>query len=428
MMNILVIGSGGREHALSWKLSQSNLCEQLFIAPGNAGTEGVGKNIPLNPDDFASVATFIKKNNVNLVVVGPEAPLVNGIRDFLENDSELKGLMIIGPGKSGARLEGSKDFSKEFMVRHGIPTGKAMTFHKENIEEGIVHLKTLKAPYVLKADGLAAGKGVIITESFEEARSIFKDMIQNKMFGEASTKVLLEEYLDGVELSVFVLTDGESYKILPEAKDYKRIGENDTGPNTGGMGAVSPVPFADEILMEKIEKRVVIPTIKGLKSDEIPYIGFIFIGLMIVNGNPYVIEYNVRMGDPESQVVIPRLNCDLAELFQATSRHTLNDFQVNFDKRAATTVVMVAEGYPGPYNKGKSIEGLDLESNWLTFHAGTEKKDGQIVTNGGRILAITGMGESMQTALSRSYQGVSMIRWEGEYHRNDIGQDILAMS
>jgi phosphoribosylamine--glycine ligase len=428
MMNILVIGSGGREHALSWKLSQSNLCEQLFIAPGNAGTEGVGKNIPLNPDDFASVATFIKKNNVNLVVVGPEAPLVNGIRDFLENDSELKGLMIIGPGKSGARLEGSKDFSKEFMVRHGIPTGKAMTFHKENIEEGIVHLKTLKAPYVLKADGLAAGKGVIITESFEEARSIFKDMIQNKMFGEASTKVLLEEYLDGVELSVFVLTDGESYKILPEAKDYKRIGENDTGPNTGGMGAVSPVPFADEILMEKIEKRVVIPTIKGLKSDGIPYIGFIFIGLMIVNGNPYVIEYNVRMGDPESQVVIPRLNCDLAELFQATSRHTLNDFQVNFDKRAATTVVMVAEGYPGPYNKGKSIEGLDLESNWLTFHAGTEKKDGKIVTNGGRILAITGMGESMQTALSRSYQGVSMIRWEGEYHRNDIGQDILAMS
>ncbi|HEX9651755.1 MAG TPA: phosphoribosylamine--glycine ligase [Cyclobacteriaceae bacterium] len=428
MMNILVIGSGGREHALSWKLSQSNLCEQLFIAPGNAGTEGVGKNIPLNPDDFASVATFIKKNNVNLVVVGPEAPLVNGIRDFLENDSELKGLMIIGPGKSGARLEGSKDFSKEFMVRHGIPTGKAMTFHKENIEEGIVHLKTLKAPYVLKADGLAAGKGVIITESFEEARSIFKDMIQNKMFGEASTKVLLEEYLDGVELSVFVLTDGESYKILPEAKDYKRIGENDTGPNTGGMGAVSPVPFADKILMEKIEKRVVIPTIKGLKSDGIPYIGFIFIGLMIVNGNPYVIEYNVRMGDPESQVVIPRLNCDLAELFQATSRHTLNDFQVNFDKRAATTVVMVAEGYPGPYNKGKSIEGLDLESNWLTFHAGTEKKDGQIVTNGGRILAITGMGESMQTALSRSYQGVSMISWEGEYHRNDIGQDILAMS
>ena len=427
-MNILVIGSGGREHALSWKLSQSKLCEQLFIAPGNAGTERVGTNVLLNPEDFASLAAFIKNNNVDLVVVGPEAPLVKGIRDFLENEPELKELMIIGPGKSGARLEGSKDFSKEFMVKHGIPTGKSMTFHKENLKEALLHLKTLEAPYVLKADGLAAGKGVIITESLNEAEDTLKDMIQNKKFGEASARVLLEEYLDGVELSVFVLTDGESYKILPEAKDYKRIGEKDTGPNTGGMGAVSPVPFAGENLMKKIEMQVVIPTINGLKSDGIPYVGFIFIGLMIVNGNPYVIEYNVRMGDPETQVVIPRLDCDLAELFQATCLHKLHDFRINFDKRTATTVVMVAEGYPGPYAKGKPIQGLDQESDWLTFHAGTLKNDGKIVTNGGRILAITGMGENLQTALSRSYDGVSRIRWEGEYHRNDIGRDILAMS
>lgn len=425
-MNILVIGSGGREHALSWKLSQSNLCDHLFIAPGNAGTENIGHNVQIDAEDFAGIAELIGEKNISMVVVGPEAPLANGLRDYLEKESS-KDLLIIGPGKAGAMLEASKDFSKQFMEKHNIPTARSMTFTEDNLDEGGDYLKKMNPPYVLKADGLAAGKGVIITESLDEAEQTLDKMIRQKLFGEASSRVLVEEYLKGIELSVFVLTDGNEFKILPEAKDYKRIGEQDSGPNTGGMGAVSPVPFADESLMNKIKERVVIPTINGLKKDGIPYTGFIFIGLMIVDNEPYVIEYNVRMGDPETQVVIPRMDCDLAELFVATCNHNLEDFKLEFRREAATTVVMVAEGYPGPYEKGKAINGLEESDEWITFHAGTKKVSDSTVTNGGRILAITGLGENIESALNQSYKGVNTINWEGEYHRNDIGQDLLKL-
>lgn len=426
-MNILIIGSGGREHTLAWKIAQSPKCEKLYIAPGNAGTAKVGENVSINGEDFPSIKDFIINSNIDMLVVGPEAPLVKGIRDFLEADQELDDLVIIGPGKLGAQLEGSKDFSKEFMVKYGIPTAKATTFSSENLSEGLEYLEGMKLPVVLKADGLAAGKGVIICETLEKAQETLKEMISNKMFGEASARVLVEEFLYGIELSVFVITDGESYKILPEAKDYKRIGEGDTGPNTGGMGAVTPVPFADREFMNKVENQIVIPTIKGLKEENIPYNGFLFIGLMNMNGDPFVIEYNVRMGDPETQVVIPKVKTDLVELLLATSDNTLDKIDLEIDENAASTVVMVAEGYPGSYEKGKVITGLDVSSGYLIFQAGTKLQGDETLTNGGRILAVTGMAHDLQSALDASYKGVDRIHWDGEYHRADIGQDILAL-
>jgi len=427
-MNILVIGSGGREHTLSWKISQSPKCDKLFIAPGNAGTLNVGQNVNINPEDFDAIKDFIKSSKIEMVVVGPEAPLVKGIRDYLEDDPSLSELVVIGPGKSGARLEGSKDFSKEFMVRHEIPTARSATFSSDNLSEGLEYLRAMKLPIVLKADGLAAGKGVIICESLEKAQETLKEMIRDKMFGEASSKVLVEEFLSGIELSVFVLTDGESYKILPEAKDYKRIGEGDTGPNTGGMGAVTPVPFANAEFMHKVETRIIIPTINGLKKDNIPYVGFLFIGLMNVEGEPFVIEYNVRMGDPETQAVMPRVKSDLVDLFLATRNHKLGESFLEIDPRTASTVVMVAGGYPGSYEKGKVISGMKDDQEYLVFHAGTALNGQEIITNGGRILAITGMANDLKSALEISYKGVNSIKWEGEYHRKDIGQDILTLS
>ena len=426
-MNILLLGGGGREHAIAYKIAQSNNTEQLFIAPGNAGTAKLGTNVNINPEKFDEVKAFVLEHQVKMVVVGPEAPLVLGITDFFAGDDMLKNIPIIGPSKAGAELEGSKDYAKEFMYKHGIPTAAYRTFTKDNIQEGIDFLKTLKAPYVLKADGLAAGKGVLILDNLQEAETELKNMLENAKFGNASSKVVIEEYLKGIELSVFVLTDGKNYKILPEAKDYKRIGEGDTGKNTGGMGSVSPVPFANKTFMDKVEQRIVIPTVNGLAKNNINYKGFIFIGLMNVEGNPYVIEYNVRMGDPETESVFPRIKSDVVELFQHTYDGTLNEVELVADPRAAACVMMVANGYPDGYPKGDVIEGIEtVDQDALVFHAGTKlDADANVLTNGGRVICITSFGDTLEQALAKTYKNVDKIKWQNKYYRRDIGKDVI---
>ena len=426
-MNVLLLGSGGREHAIAHKIAQSSRTKQLFIATGNAGTAQIGKNININPENFEEVKAFVLDHQINMVVVGPEAPLVLGIVDFFANDEALKNIPIIGPSKEGAKLEGSKDYAKEFMAKYNVPTARYRTFTKDTLNEGIDFLKTLKAPYVLKADGLAAGKGVLILENLEEAEEELKNMLENAKFGSASNKVVIEEYLKGIELSVFVLTDGKNYKILPEAKDYKRIGEGDTGKNTGGMGSVSPVPFADEEFMSKVEQRIVIPTVKGLANEKIDYKGFIFIGLMNVEGDPYVIEYNVRMGDPETESVFPRIVSDVVELFENTFYGTLDKIELSIDKRAAACVMMVAKGYPDSYPKGDVIEGIDnVDNDVLVFHAGTKMNtSGEVTTNGGRVICITSLHDTLEQALQKTYNNVDKIQWNNKYYRKDIGKDVL---
>jgi len=427
-MNILIIGNGGREHALAWKLKQSRHCDKLFVAPGNTGTALVAENVPISAEDFSGIGEFCKTNDIGLVVVGPEAPLVNGIRDYFEKDPLLSTVLMVGPGKMGAQLEGSKDFSKQFMLRHNIPTAKAKTFNVSELNSALEYIGTCKPPIVLKADGLAAGKGVIISISQGEAKNVVKDMLINKKFGEASSKVLIEEFLNGIELSVFVLTDGDHYVILPEAKDYKRIGEGDTGPNTGGMGAVSPVVFADAVFMKKVENTIVKPTIAGLKKEHIPFKGFIFIGIMNVGGNPYVIEYNVRMGDPETQAVMPRIQSDLVELFVATAKGELRNQKIEITDHSAVAVVLVSGGYPDEFERNKVIGGLEKRTDAKVFHAGTKSDHKNIVTNGGRVLAVTGMGTSLEDARKQAFSGVANIEWDGLYFRKDIGQDLLNLS
>jgi len=423
-MNILLLGSGGREHALAWKMLQSPLCDTLFVAPGNAGTAGIATNLAINPVDFEAVKTTVLTNNVQLVVVGPEDPLVKGVYDFFKNDEQLAHVPVIGPSQYGAQLEGSKEFAKKFLIKHNIPTAAYDSFTKETVEEGCKFLETLKAPYVLKADGLAAGKGVLILNDLEEAKQELRNMLVDAKFGDASAKVVIEEFLDGIELSVFVLTDGINYKLLPTAKDYKRIGEGDTGLNTGGMGAVSPVPFADAEFMEKIETRIVKPTVNGLKADNIDYKGFVFIGLIKVGNDPFVIEYNVRMGDPETEVVIPRLKSDLVEIFVAMSQQKLNEVAFEIDERSATTVMMVSGGYPEDYEKGKVITGLDAVEGSLVFHAGTTLKDGEVVTAGGRVLAVTSYDDNFKEAIKKSYQNIDKLHFDKMYYRKDIGFDL----
>lgn len=423
-MNILLLGSGGREHALAWKITQSPKCTQLFVAPGNAGTDQLATNVALNPLDFDAVKAFVLEHKVEMVVVGPEDPLVKGVYDYFKNDVQLKDIPVIGPSKNGAQLEGSKEFAKEFLVKHGIPTARYQSFTKDTVEEGCAFLTTLNAPYVLKADGLAAGKGVLILKNLEEAQEELRNMLVDAKFGDASSKVVIEEFLDGIELSCFVLTDGKSYKILPTAKDYKRIGEGDTGLNTGGMGAVSPVPFADEQLMKKIEERIVVPTVKGLQTDGIEYKGFVFIGLIKVGDDPFVIEYNVRMGDPETEVVIPRLKSDLVTLFEAVAQENLAEAALEIDERSATTVMIVSGGYPEDYEKGKVISGLENVKDAIAFHAGTALKNGGVVTSGGRVIAVTAYGSDFREALKLSYANVKEIDFEGKYYRTDLGFDL----
>ena len=424
-MTILLLGSGGREHALAWKMLQSNKCSKLFVAPGNAGTSQIATNVSLNILDFDTIKTFALAEKVDMVVVGPEDPLVHGIYDFFKNDAALNHIPVIGPSKVGAQLEGSKEFAKEFLIKHKIPTAAYDSFTKETVEKGCAFLETLQPPYVLKADGLAAGKGVLIIQDLEEAKSELRNMLVHEKFGNASSKVVIEEFLDGIELSCFVLTDGKNYKILPTAKDYKRIGEGDTGLNTGGMGAVSPVPFADAVLLEKIETRIVKPTIEGLQSDGIEYKGFVFIGLINVKGEPIVIEYNVRMGDPETEVVIPRLKSDLVELFQAVGNQTLDQVSLEVDERSATTIMVVSGGYPEDYGKGFEISGLENIEDSIVFHAGTKLENGKVVTNGGRVIAITSFGESFQDAIKKSYQNIDKLNFDKMYFRKDIGFDLF---
>jgi phosphoribosylamine--glycine ligase len=423
-MTILLLGSGGREHALAWKMLQSNKCKKLFVAPGNAGTGSIASNVNLKITDFEAIKSFALSENVEMVVVGPEDPLVNGIFDFFQNDSDLKNIPVIGPSKKGAQLEGSKEFAKEFLVKHNIPTAGYESFTKETVEKGCAFLETLQPPYVLKADGLAAGKGVLIINDLEEAKQELRNMLVDAKFGKASSKVVIEEFLDGIELSCFVLTDGKNYKILPTAKDYKRIGEGDTGLNTGGMGAVSPVPFADEILLEKIENRIVIPTIEGLKKDNIKYKGFVFIGLINVKGEPIVIEYNVRMGDPETEVVIPRLESDLVELFQAVANEKLDEINLKVTDKSAATIMVVSGGYPEEYINGKEISGLETVHDSIVFHAGTKNDNYKIITNGGRVLAVTSLGENFEEAIKKSYQNIEKLHFDTMYYRKDIGFDL----
>ncbi len=425
-MNILLLGSGGREHAFAWKMTQSPLCNKLFVAPGNAGTDSIATNVNISPTDFEAIKKLVLQENIKMVVVGPEDPLVAGIYDFFLNDESLRSIPIIGPSKLGAQLEGSKEFAKEFMIKHQIPTAAYDSFTKETVEKGCRFLETLQAPYVLKADGLAAGKGVLILQNLKEAQQELRSMLVDAKFGAASSKVVIEEFLDGIELSCFVLTDGKNYKILPTAKDYKRIGEGDTGLNTGGMGAISPVPFADATLLQKIENRIVIPTINGLQKDGIPYKGFVFIGLINVNGEPIVIEYNVRMGDPETEVVIPRLKNDLVELFVAVANQKLDDVQLEVDKRSATTVMVVSGGYPEDYEKGKEISGLEQIQDSIVFHAGTKTENGKVVSNGGRVLAVTSYGNDFQEAIKKSYQSIEKLHFDTMYYRKDIGFDLLS--
>ena len=424
-MTILLLGSGGREHAFAWKMLQSPICTKLFVAPGNAGTESIATNVNLNPTDFEAMKTFVLQERVAMVVVGPEDPLVKGIFDFFQNDIALKHIPVIGPSKMGAQLEGSKEFAKEFLVRHAIPTAAYDSFTKDTVEEGCQFLEMLQPPYVLKADGLAAGKGVLIIQDLAEAQAELRNMLVNEKFGAASAKVVIEEFLDGIELSCFVLTDGKNYKILPTAKDYKRIGEGDTGLNTGGMGAVSPVPFADAVLMEKIETRIVKPTIAGLQKDGIVYKGFLFIGLINVKGEPIVIEYNVRMGDPETEVVIPRLKSDLVVLFQAVANQTLDTISLEIDQRSATTIMVVSGGYPEDFEKGKVISGISNIADSIVFHAGTKTQDSAIVSNGGRVLAVTSYGNDFQEAIKKSYQSIDQLHFDKMYFRKDIGFDLL---
>lgn len=424
-MNVLILGSGGREHAFALKLSESKKINQLFVAPGNAGTKNVATNININPTDFDAVKELVLSKHISMVVVGPEAPLVEGIHDFFLNDDDLKNIPVIGPKKDGALLEGSKDFSKQFMFKHGIPTAKYQSFTNDNLEEGFSFLETLQPPYVLKADGLAAGKGVLILHSLEEAKAELKEMVSNQKFGEASSTVVIEEFLKGIELSVFVLTDGKSYKILPSAKDYKRIGEGDTGLNTGGMGAISPVPFADDSFLKKVEDLIVKPTIDGLQKDGIDYRGFIFIGLMNDHGNPSVVEYNVRMGDPETEVVLPRIESDLLDLFEGVAYQTLHEKSFSVISKTATTVMLVSGGYPEAYEKNKEISGLENIKDSIVFHAGTVSKDHKVLTSGGRVMAVTSFGDSIQEALLKSYKSIDEIAFEKMNYRKDIGFDLV---
>lgn len=424
-MNILLIGNGGREHALAWKIRQSPLTKSLLIAPGNAGTALLGENINVKPDDQAGIARICRERKINLVVVGPEVPLVNGLRDFLEAEPGLGHLLIVGPGRSGARLEGSKDFSKQFMLRHGIHTAKAHTFTESQLDAGLQYLDGCRMPIVLKADGLAAGKGVIICNTLEEAKKDLRDMLANHLFGDASARVLVEEFLAGIEVSVFVLTDGRDYALLPEAKDYKRIGEGDEGPNTGGMGAVSPVPFVDDAFMEKVRTRIIEPTIAGLQQENIPYRGFIFFGLMNVGGEPYVIEYNCRLGDPETEAVIPRIESDLVEILVACAKGELKAKRIRITPLTAVTVMMVSGGYPGDYAKGKVIAGSLNSIPTLIFQAGTKASGTEVVTDGGRVLAATGIGNGIVEARERAYTALASISFEQAYFRRDIGVDLL---
>ena len=423
-MNILLLGSGGREHAFAYLLSRSPRCKQLYIAPGNAGTALEGENVAMDATDFPKIKEFCLSKQISLVVVGPEEPLVKGIVDFFGQDTTLSQIPIVGPSQKGATLEGSKEFAKEFMQRHDIPTARYASFTKDTIEEGFRFLESMKAPYVLKADGLAAGKGVVILENLQEAQAELKRMLLEEKFGTASQKVVIEEFLKGIELSCFVLTDGESYKVLPTAKDYKRIGEGDTGLNTGGMGAVSPVPFANEAFMQKIEERIIKPTIEGLKKEQITYRGFVFIGLIKVGDDPYVIEYNVRMGDPETEVVLPRLQTDLVSLLEATAKGKLKDYSLSIDPRSATTVMIVSGGYPEEYEKGKIISGLQQEGESIIFHAGTREKDGEVLTAGGRVLAVTSLANDFKDALKKSYRRIEKISFKNMYYRKDIGMDL----
>jgi phosphoribosylamine--glycine ligase len=424
-MNILILGSGGREHAFALKLSESRKVTQLFVAPGNAGTHKIAKNINVNISDFEAVKQIVLENDIKMVVVGPEVPLVEGVHDFFLADIDLKNIPVIGPKKDGALLEGSKDFSKQFMQKHGVPTARYQSFTKENLEEGYTFLETLEPPYVLKADGLAAGKGVLILNSLEEAKIELQDMVSNEKFGKASTTVVIEEFLKGIELSVFVLTDGKSYKILPSAKDYKRIGEGDAGLNTGGMGAISPVPFADEAFLNKVEELVVKPTIAGLQKDGIDYRGFIFIGLMNDNGNPSVVEYNVRMGDPETEAVLPRITSDLFELFEGVAHQNLHEKSFSVTDKTAATVMLVSGGYPETYEKNKEITGFENIDESIVFHAGTTTVDAKVVTSGGRVMAITSLGNTIEEALEKSYRSIDKIHFKQMNYRKDIGFDLI---
>ena len=423
-MTILLLGSGGREHAFAWKMIQSPLCDTLFVAPGNAGTAAIANNININPTDFPAIKDFVLKEKVEMVVVGPEDPLVKGIYDFFLNDADLKNIPVIGPSTIGAQLEGSKEFAKEFLFRHNIPTAAYDSFTAKTVEQGCQFLETLQPPYVLKADGLAAGKGVLIIQDLAEAKEELRNMLVHQKFGTASAKVVIEEFLDGIELSCFVLTDGKSYKILPTAKDYKRIGEGDTGLNTGGMGAVSPVPYVDAVLMEKIETRIVKPTIDGFQKDGIPYKGFVFIGLINVKGEPIVIEYNVRMGDPETEVVIPRLKTDLVELFLAVANEKLDQITLEVDERSASTIMVVSGGYPEEFEKGKVITGLENITDSIVFHAGTKLENNQVLSNGGRVLTVTSYGDNFEEAIKKSYQNIAKLQFDKMYFRRDIGNDL----
>lgn len=423
-MNVLVLGSGGREHTFAWKIAQSPLCNHLFVAPGNSGTASVATNLDISVSDFEGIKSAVLEHNIEMVVVGPEDPLVNGIHDYFLNDNELKNIAVIGPQKTAATLEGSKEFAKEFLFRHNIPTAAYQSFTAHELEQGYAFLETLSPPYVLKADGLAAGKGVLIIENIDEAKAELKNMLVDSKFGAASTKVVIEEFLDGIELSCFVLTDGVHYKVLPTAKDYKRIGEGDTGLNTGGMGAISPVPFADEVLLNNIEKRIVKPTVEGLKKDQIPYKGFIFIGLIVVDNEPLVIEYNVRMGDPETEAVLPRINTDLMEIFVAIKEQNLNQIDLEINPKTATTVMLVSGGYPEAYEKGKTISGFEHVRDALVFHAGAKQNGDNVVTSGGRVMAVTAFGLDYKKALEQAYNEVSKITFEGMNYRKDLGFDL----
>ena len=423
-MNILVLGSGGREHTITWKLAQSEKCGNLFVAPGNSGTAKIAKNVPVSVTDFSAIKDVVLNNNIEMVIVGPEDPLVLGVHDYFLADEELKNVAVIGPQKAAATLEGSKEFAKEFLFRHNIPTAAYQSFNVQNVEDGYAFLDTLNPPYVLKADGLAAGKGVVILNDLDEAKAELKSMLVDAKFGDASTKVVIEEFLDGIELSCFVLTDGKNYKILPTAKDYKRIGEGDTGLNTGGMGAVSPVPFADQAFLDKVENRIVKPTINGLQKDHLPYKGFVFIGLIKVGDDPKVIEYNVRLGDPETEVVLPRLKNDLVEIFEAVANQTLDKITLEVDDRAATTIMLVSGGYPEAYEKGKEITGIEKATESILFHAGAQEKEGKVVTSGGRVMAVTSYGDTYQEAIKKSYQTIENLKFDKMYYRKDIGFDL----
>lgn len=424
-MRILLLGSGGREHAFAWKIAQSSVIDELFIAPGNAGTRQHGTNVDIDPNDFEAIKTFVIENNINMVVVGPEDPLVNGIVDFFEADDAIKQIPVIGPNAKAAQMEGSKDFAKQFMARHSIPTAKYGTFTKDTLDEGYKFLEKMKAPYVLKADGLAAGKGVLILDKLADAKKELKSMLADAKFGDASSSVVIEQFLSGIELSCFVITDGDAFKILPEAKDYKRVGEGDKGLNTGGMGAVSPVPFANPTFLEKIKNQIIIPTIKGFKEDGITYKGFVFFGIINVKNEPYVIEYNCRMGDPETEVVIPRLKSDLLDLFEGVATGTLSECDVQFDDRSVSTVMMVSGGYPEAYEKGKQIFGINSVTDSIIFHAGTAADGPAITTNGGRVLAATSYGKNLESALRKSYASIDKIEFENASFRKDIGFDVL---